>query len=126
MNGPLIAEIALAQNCRLVMSLPCLRRHPDHPMNRQQLDQFHLMTDQRAAFLGRDRWDAQLAEYHFDMTGRHRAIWWRPSMTPCPWPISTPVIQVRDVEVGKPSATPTRGPRDPSKIATLSVVTQMG
>ena len=40
-----IAEIALSQNCRLVMSHLACADEPDHPMNRQQLDQFHLMTD---------------------------------------------------------------------------------
>ncbi|MDC1500246.1 alanine racemase, partial [Octadecabacter sp.] len=96
-----VAEIALAQNCRLVMSHLACADEPDHPMNRQQLDQFHLMTDginvprslaaTGGIFLG--------PEYHFDLTRPGVGLYGGMPFTdaqPVAY-LDLPVIQVRDV-----------------------------
>ncbi|MDC1216356.1 alanine racemase, partial [Octadecabacter sp.] len=120
-----VAEIALAQNCRLVMSHLACADEPDHPMNRQQLDQFHLMTDginvprslaaTGGIFLG--------PEYHFDLTRPGVGLYGGMPFTdaqPVAY-LDLPVIQVRDVEVGETVGYGNTWTADrPSKIATLS------
>jgi alanine racemase len=120
-----IAEIALTQNCRLVMSHLACADTPDHPMNRQQLDQFHLMTDginvprslaaTGGILLG--------PEYHFDMTRPGIGLYGgAPFADALPVAyLDLPVIQVRDVELGETVGNPNAGTAQrPSKIATLS------
>ncbi len=120
-----IAEIALAQNCRLVMSHLACADEPENPMNRQQLDQFHLMTDginvprslaaTGGILLG--------PEYHFDLTRPGVGLYGGQPFTdaePVAY-LDLPVIQVRELEVGETvgygnSWTAQR----PSKIATVS------
>ena len=120
-----IAEIALSQNCRLVMSHLACADEPEHAMNRQQLEQFHLMTDginvprslaaTGGILLG--------PEYHFDMTRPGVGLYGGAPFADAQ-PVAfldLPVIQVRDVEIGETVGyanawTATR----PSKIATLS------
>ena len=120
-----IAEIALSQNCRLVMSHLACADEPDHPMNRQQLEQFHLMTDgievprslaaTGGILLGPD--------YHFDMTRPGVGLYGgAPFADALPVAyLDLPVIQVRDVEVGETVgyANAWTAAR-PSKIATVS------
>lgn len=120
-----VAEIALAQNCRLVMSHLACADEPDHPMNRQQLDQFHLMTDginvprslaaTGGIFLG--------PEYHFDLTRPGVGLYGGMPFTdaqPVAY-LDLPVIQMRDVEVGETVGYGNTWTADrPSKIATLS------
>jgi alanine racemase len=65
-----VAEIALGQNCQLVMSHLACQDDPEHPMNRQQLEEFHLMTDgikvpRSLAATGAIQMGP---EYHFDLT----------------------------------------------------------
>jgi alanine racemase len=120
-----VAEIALSQNCRLVMSHLACADTPDHPMNRKQLNQFHLMTDginvprslaaTGGILLG--------PEYHFDMTRPGIGLYGGAPFTDAipVVKLDLPVIQVRNVEVGETvgyanSWTAQR----PSKIATLS------
>lgn len=100
-----IAEIALSQNCRLVMSHLACADDPDHPMNRQQLDQFHLMTDginvprslaaTGGILLG--------PEYHFDVTrpgvGLYGGLPFSDAK-PVAY-LDLPVIQVRTLEAGE-------------------------
>lgn len=120
-----VAEIALSQNCRLVMSHLACADEPDHPMNRQQLDQFHLMTDGISVPRSLAATGGILLgpEYHFDLT--------RPGVglfgglpfgdaQPVAF-LDLPVIQIRELEVGETVGygnawTATR----PSRIATVS------
>ncbi|NBD28575.1 MAG: alanine racemase [Alphaproteobacteria bacterium] len=100
-----VAEIALGQNCRLVMSHLACADEPDHPMNRQQLDQFHLMTD------GIDvpRSLAQTGgillgpEYHFELTrpgvGLYGGLPFADAQPVAH--LDLPVIQLRDVAPGE-------------------------
>jgi alanine racemase len=120
-----IAEIALSQNCGLVMSHLACADDPDHPMNRQQLEQFHLMTDginvprslaaTGGVLLG--------SEYHFDMTrpgvGLYGGMPFADAQ-PVAY-LDLPVIQVRDVEDGETVGYGnTWTAHRPSKIATVS------
>ncbi len=120
-----VAEIALSQNCRLVMSHLACADEPDHPMNRQQLDQFHLMTD------GIDVPRSLAAtggillgpEYHFEITrpgvGLYGGLPFADAQTVAY--LDLPVIQVRDVEVGETVGYANDWTaKRPSKIATLS------
>ena len=100
-----VAEIALSQNCRLVMSHLACADEPEHPMNRQQLDQFHLMTDginvprslaaTGGILLG--------PEYHFDITRPGVGLYGgQPFSDAKPVAhLDLPVIQIRDLEVGE-------------------------
>ncbi|MEN8840233.1 MAG: alanine racemase [Octadecabacter sp.] len=120
-----VAEIALSQNCRLVMSHLACADEPEHAMNRQQLEQFHLMTD------GIDVPRSLAAtggillgpEYHFDMTRPGVGLYGGAPFAdaqPVAY-LDLPVIQVRDVEidetVGYGNAWTAKRP---SKIATVS------
>ncbi len=120
-----IAEIALSQNCRLVMSHLACADEPDHPMNRQQLDQFHLMTDginvprslaaTGGILLG--------PEYHFDVTRPGVGLYGgQPFADAQPVAfLDLPVIQVRDLEVGETVGYGNSWiAQRPSKIATVS------
>ncbi|MEJ6479071.1 MAG: alanine racemase [Octadecabacter sp.] len=100
-----IAEVAISAGPMLVMSHLACADDPDHPMNAQQLAQFHLMTDGIAVprslaatggiLLGPD--------YHFDVTrpgiglyggapfGDARAV----------AHLDLPVVQIRNVEAGE-------------------------
>lgn len=120
-----VAEIALSENCRLVMSHLACADDPDHPMNRQQLDQFHLMTDginvprslaaTGGILLG--------PEYHFDITrpgiGLYGGLPFADAQ-PVAY-LDLPVIQVRDVEAGETVGYGNAWKAGrPSKIATVS------
>ena len=120
-----VAEIALSQNCRLVMSHLACADTPNHPMNRQQLDQFHLMTDginvprslaaTGGILLG--------SEYHFDMTRPGIGLYGGAPFTDAVpvVKLDLPVIQVRNVEVGETVGYANSWTAErPSKIATLS------
>ena len=100
-----IAEIALAQNCRLVMSHLACADEPDHPMNRQQLDQFHLMTDGISVPRSLAATGGILLgpEYHFDLTRPGIGLYGgQPFADAQPVAyLDLPVIQVRDVEPGE-------------------------
>jgi len=100
-----VAEIALSQNCILVMSHLACSDEPDHPMNRHQLDQFHLMTDgitvprslaaTGGILLGPD--------YHFDLTRPGIGLYGgRPfrDAQPVAW-LDLPVVQLRNVAPGE-------------------------
>ncbi len=120
-----VAEIALSQNCRLVMSHLACADEPDHPMNRQQLDQFHLMTDGISVPRSLAATGGILLgpEYHFDLTRPGIGLYGGLPFTdaqPVAY-LDLPVIQVRDVEEGETVGygnawTAAR----PSKIATVS------
>lgn len=120
-----VAEIALTQNCTLVMSHLACADTPDHQMNRQQLEQFHHMTDGISTprslaatggiLLGPD--------YHFDLTrpgiGLYGGLPFEGAQPVAH--LDLPVIQIRDVQAGETvgygnSWTAER----PSKIATVS------
>lgn len=120
-----IAEIALSQNCRLVMSHLACADEPDHPMNRQQLEQFHLMTDGISVPRSLAATGGILLgpEYHFDLTrpgiGLYGGLPFSDAQPVAH--LDLPVIQVRDLEAGETvgygnSWTAER----PSKIATVS------
>ncbi len=120
-----VAEIALSQNCRLVMSHLACADEPDHAMNRQQLEQFHLMTDgiEVPRSLAATGGILLGPEYHFDMTRPGVGLYGGAPFTdaqPVAY-LDLPVIQVRDVEIGETvgyanSWTAKR----PSKIATVA------
>lgn len=120
-----IAEIALSQNCRMVISHLACADDPDHPMNRQQLDQFHLMTDginvprslaaTGGILLG--------PEYHFDLTRPGIGLYGGLPFTdaqPVAY-LDLPVVQVREVETGETVGYGNAWTAQrPSKIATVS------
>jgi alanine racemase len=100
-----VAEVALSQDPRLVMSHLACADEPDHPMNPYQLDQFKKMTDGITAprslaatggiLLGPD--------YHFDLTrpgiGLYGGLPFEKA-TPV-IELDLPVVQVRDVAEGE-------------------------
>ncbi|MDR9426972.1 MAG: alanine racemase [Salibaculum sp.] len=100
-----VAEIALGQNCQLVMSHLACQDDPEHPMNRQQLEEFHLMTDgikvpRSLAATGAIQMGP---EYHFDLTRPGVGLYGglpfadaRPVVQ-----LDLPVIQLRDVAEGE-------------------------
>ncbi len=120
-----VAEVALSQDPRLVMSHLACADEPDHPMNPYQLDQFKKMTDGITAprslaatggiLLGPD--------YHFDLTrpgiGLYGGLPFEKA-TPV-IELDLPVVQVRDVAEGEVVgyANAWQATR-PSRIATVS------
>ncbi|SMX32386.1 alanine racemase [Octadecabacter ascidiaceicola] len=120
-----VAEIALSQNCRLVMSHLACADEPEHAMNRQQLEQFHLMTDgiEVPRSLAATGGILLGPEYHFDMTRPGVGLYGgAPFLDARPVAyLDLPVIQVRDVgideTVGYANAWTAKRP---SKIATVS------
>jgi alanine racemase len=120
-----VAEVALSQDPRLVMSHLACADEPDHPMNPYQLDQFKKMTDGITAprslaatggiLLGPD--------YHFDLTrpgiGLYGGLPFE-NATPV-IELDLPVVQVRDVAEGEVVgyANAWQASR-PSRIATVS------
>ncbi|MEL6958224.1 MAG: alanine racemase [Pseudomonadota bacterium] len=120
-----VAEIALSQNCTLVMSHLACADEPDHPMNRQQLEQFHLMTDGISVPRSLAATGGILLgpEFHFDLTrpgiGLYGGLPFSDAQ-PVAY-LDLPVIQIRDLEEGETvgygnSWTAER----PSRIATVS------
>ena len=120
-----IAEIALAQNCRLVMSHLACADEPGHPMNRQQLEQFHLMTDGISVPRSLAATGGILLgpEYHFDLTrpgvGLYGGLPFADAQpVAC---LDLPVIQIRDVDEGEAVGYGNAWTAQrPSKIATVS------
>jgi len=120
-----VAELALAQNPRLVMSHLACADEPDHPMNPYQLDWFRKMTDGISAprslaatggiLLGPD--------YHFDLTrpgiGLYGGL---PFAEATPTvELDLPVIQIRDLAEGEVVGYGnTWQAKRPSRIATVS------
>ncbi|MEO0904678.1 MAG: alanine racemase, partial [Pseudomonadota bacterium] len=120
-----VAELALAQKPRLVMSHLACADEPDHPMNPYQLDQFRKMTDGINAprslaatggiLLGPD--------YHFDLTrpgiGLYGGL---PFADASPAiELDFPVVQVRDVAEGEVVGYGNAWQaKRPSRIATVS------
>ncbi|MCF2903475.1 alanine racemase [Octadecabacter sp. CECT 8868] len=120
-----VAEIALAQNCRLVMSHLACADEPDHPMNRQQLEQFHLMTDGISVPRSLAATGGILLgpEYHFDLTrpgvGLYGGMPFADAQ-PVAY-LDLPVIQIRELEVGETVGYGNAWTaKRPSKIATVS------
>jgi len=120
-----IAQIALAQRPKLVMSHLACADEPDHPMNAYQLDVFHQMTDGISTprslaatggiLLGED--------YHFDLCRPGVGLYGGAPFTDAHDVVrmDLPVIQIRDLEkdevVGYGNAWQCKRP---SKIATVS------
>lgn len=120
-----VAEIALSQNCRLVMSHLACADDPDHPMNRQQLDQFHLMTDGISVPRSLAATGGILLgpEYHFDLTRPGVGLYGGQPFDqaqPVAY-LDLPVVQVRDLEVGETVGYGNAWVAErPSRIATVS------
>ena len=120
-----IAEIALSQNCKLVMSHLACSDDPDHPMNRQQLDQFHLMTDGISVPRSLAATGGILLgpEYHFDLTRPGVGLYGGQPFDqaqPVAY-LDLPVVQVRELEVGETVGYGNAWKAErPSKIATVS------
>lgn len=100
-----VAELALAQQPRLVMSHLACADEPDHPMNPYQLDQFKKMTDgiQVPRSLAATGGILLGPEYHFDLTrpgiGLYGGL---PFAEATPTiELDLPVVQVRDVAEGE-------------------------
>lgn len=100
-----VAELALAQKPRLVMSHLACADEPDHPMNPYQLAQFHKMTDGITAPRSLAATGGVLlgADYHFDLTRPGIGLYGglpfegaKPAVE-----LDLPVIQVRDVAEGE-------------------------
>lgn len=120
-----VAEIALSQNCRLVMSHLACADEPDHPMNRQQLDQFHLMTDGISVPRSLAATGGILLgpEYHFDLVRPGVGLYGgAPFFDAQPVAyLDLPVIQVRDLDLGETVGYGNAWTAQrPSKIATVS------
>jgi alanine racemase len=100
-----VAELALAQKPRLVMSHLACADEPDHPMNPYQLEQFKKMTDGITAPRSLAATGGILLgpEYHFDLTrpgiGMYGGFPFEKA-TPV-IELDLPVIQVRDVAEGE-------------------------
>lgn len=100
-----VAEIALAQGAELVMSHLACADEPDHPMNAQQLAEFHRLTDG----IGVPRSLAATGgillgpDYHFDITRPGIGLYGAAPFTDAEPVVrlSIPVIQVRDVLAGE-------------------------
>ncbi|MFO8128090.1 alanine racemase [Yoonia sp.] len=100
-----VAELALAQKPRLVMSHLACSDEPDHPMNPYQLAQFRKMTDgiQVPRSLGATGGILLGPDYHFDLTrpgiGLYGGL---PFAQAAPViEVDLPVIQIRDVAEGE-------------------------
>ncbi|KQB97744.1 alanine racemase [Loktanella sp. 1ANDIMAR09] len=100
-----VAEVALSQDPRLVMSHLACADEPDHPMNPYQLDQFKKMTDGITAPRSLAATGGILLgpEYHFDLTrpgiGLYGGLPFE-NATPV-IELDLPVVQVRDVAEGE-------------------------
>ncbi|SIT76476.1 alanine racemase [Yoonia rosea] len=100
-----VAELALSQDPRLVMSHLACADEPDHPMNPYQLDQFKKMTDGITAPRSLAATGGILLgpEYHFDLTrpgiGLYGGLPFE-NATPV-IELDLPVVQVRDVAEGE-------------------------
>lgn len=120
-----VAELALSQNPRLVMSHLACADEPDHPMNPFQLDQFRKMTDgiQVPRSLAATGGILLGLEYHFDLTrpgiGLYGGL---PFAQATPViELDLPVIQVRDVAEGEVVGYGNAWQAErPSRIATVS------
>ena len=100
-----IAEVAIGAGPMLVMSHLACADDPDHPMNAQQLAQFHLMTDGIAVprslaatggiLLGPD--------YHFDITRPGIGLYGGAPFAEARAVahLDLPVVQIRNVEAGE-------------------------
>ena len=100
-----VAELALSQEPRLVMSHLACADEPDHPMNPYQLAQFKKMTDGITAPRSLAATGGILLgpEYHFDITrpgiGLYGGL---PFAQATPViELDLPVVQVRDVQEGE-------------------------
>lgn len=100
-----VRDIAIAQRPALVMSHLACADTPDHPMNAQQLDAFHAMTDglDIPRSLAATGGTLMGSPYHFDMTRPGVGLYGglpfadaEPVVT-----LDLPVIQVRDVAAGE-------------------------
>ncbi|WP_108814870.1 alanine racemase [Loktanella sp. Alg231-35] len=100
-----VAELALAQKPRLVMSHLACADEPDHPMNPYQLAQFRKMTDGISAPRSLAATGGILLgpEYHFDLTrpgiGMYGGFPFEKAAAVVE--LDLPVIQVRDVAEGE-------------------------
>jgi alanine racemase len=120
-----VAEVALSQEPRLVMSHLACADEPDHPMNPYQLEQFKKMTDGITAPRSLAATGGILLgpEYHFDLTrpgiGLYGGLPFE-NATPV-IELDLPVVQVRDVAEGEVVgyANAWQASR-PSRIATVS------
>lgn len=120
-----VAELALEQRPKLVMSHLACADEPDHPMNPYQLDQFKKMTDGISVPRSLAATGGILLgpEYHFDLTrpgiGLYGGLPFE-SATPVV-ELDLPVVQIRDVAEGEVVgyANAWQAAR-PSRIATVS------
>ncbi|MEL7178954.1 MAG: alanine racemase [Pseudomonadota bacterium] len=100
-----VAELALAQKPRLVMSHLACADEPDHPMNPYQLDQFKKMTDgiQVPRSLAATGGILLGPEYHFDLTrpgiGLYGGLPFEKAQPVIE--LDLPVVQIRDVAEGE-------------------------
>ena len=100
-----VAELALAQKPRLVMSHLACADEPDHPMNPYQLDQFKKMTDgiQVPRSLAATGGILLGLEYHFDLTrpgiGLYGGLPFEKAQPVIE--LDLPVVQIRDVAEGE-------------------------
>ncbi len=100
-----VAELALAQSPRLVMSHLACADEPDHPMNPYQLDQFKKMTDgiQVPRSLAATGGILLGPEYHFDLTrpgiGLYGGLPFEKAQPVIE--LDLPVVQIRDVAEGE-------------------------
>jgi alanine racemase len=120
-----VAEVALAQKPRLVMSHLACADEPDHPMNPYQLAQFKKMTDGITVPRSLAATGGTLLgpEYHFDLTRPGIGLYGgMPFAQATPVvELELPVIQIRDVAEGEVVgyANAWQATR-PSRIATIS------
>lgn len=120
-----VRNIVLAQSPRLIMSHLACADEPDHPMNRQQLEAFHAMTDGLGVPRSLSATGGILLgpEYHFDLTrpgiGLYGGLPFEEA-TPVV-ELSLPVVQCRDIASGESVGYGnTFVAERPTKVATVS------
>ena len=120
-----VAELALSQKPRLVMSHLACADEPDHPMNPYQLDQFRKMTDgiRVPRSLAATGGILLGPEYHFDLTrpgiGLYGGLPFAEAQPVVE--LDLPVVQIRDVAEGEVVGYANSWQADrPSRIATVS------
>lgn len=100
-----IAETAIGAGPMLVMSHLACADDPDHPMNAQQLAQFHLMTDGISVPRSLAATGGILLgpQYHFDLTRPGIGLYGGAPFADARAVahLDLPVVQIRDVEAGE-------------------------
>jgi len=120
-----IRDIALKQTPQLIISHLACADTPDHPMNAQQLSQFHEMTANTGTQLSLSATGGILLgpDYHFDLTRPGIGLYGGHPFDAA-YPVANlaiPVIQTRELEPGEPVGYGNAWiAEEPTRIATIA------